>query len=335
MLKTGRVRWLPLAAALCWALNGPPARAAEEAGPLATFVGIPPQAYVVERIGGKHVAAQVLVKPGQDPHTFEPSPRQMMALGRARIYFEVGMPFEKQLLAKIRQARPDLVVVDTSRGIKKRMMVGHHHDEADEQDHAQGEVSAAAPSQREGPAHADEAGHREEGEAEREEEADPHVWLSPPLLKVQAQNVAAALIAADAANAPDYRRNLDAFLKDVDATDERVRNVLAPYKGQSFYVFHPAFGYFGDAYGLTQEAVEVEGKSPSPRQLAELIRKARADGVHIIFVQPQFASASASAVAAAIDGAVVPMDPLAKDVLKNLDDMAVKIQAALKGRPQP
>jgi zinc transport system substrate-binding protein len=312
-----RSRWLVLAVPFCLGLCGCAPRTPQAAARLETFAGVPPLAYLIERIGGAHVAVRVLVQPGQDPHTFEPSPRQMMALGRATVYFEVGMPFERTLLARIRRSRPDLTVVDTAKGIQKRMMAEHHHEQAGHEEHAH-EAEGAV-----------EAESHEGHDGLNEEDADPHVWLSPSLLKVQARNIADALIAADPAHAADYRKNLDTVLKDVDATDAHVRKVLAPYKGQSFYVFHPAFGYFADAYGLKQEAVEVEGKSPSPRQLAELIHKARAENVHIIFVQPQFASASAAAVASSIDGAVVPMDSLAKDVLKNLDDMAAKIDAAL------
>ena len=95
------------------------------------------------------------------------------------------------------------------------------------------------------------------------------------------------------------------------------------------WLFHPAFGYFAQAYGLEQQAVEVAGKTPTPRQLTGLIRKAKADGVTLIFVQPQFDQRSAAVVAKAIGGAVVPMDPLAKDVLANLKTMATKVEKAM------
>ncbi len=103
---------------------------------------------------------------------------------------------------------------------------------------------------------------------------------------------------------------------------------MAPYRGQAFYVFHPAFGYFADTYGLRQESVEVEGKPPTPRQVFDLIRKARADHVKIIFLQPQFNQQIAASIAQAIGGAVMPMDDLAYDVVANLDDVAEKIAAS-------
>jgi len=287
------------------------------------FVSIPPQAYLVERIGGRHVTARVLVQPGQEPHTFEPTPRQVMALGRAKLFLAVGLPFETRLLAKIRSARQQFTVVDTTEGITKRKMASHRHPShtqpSEHAPHAEGH-------QDDREAHEQHGHHHHKAAAAGD---DPHVWLSPPLLLTMARNVARALQQADPGHAAVYEQNLAALTKDIEATHQQVGEVLAPYKGKSFYVFHPAFGYFGDAYGLRQEAVEIQGKSPTPRQLARLVAKARADNVRIIFVQPQFDPKSAEAVAKAIGGTVVAIDPLAHDVLGNFSRMATKIKAAL------
>ncbi len=264
------------------------------------FAGIPPLAYLVEQIGGEHVKVDALVRPGQDPHTFEPTPRQIIALGRAAIFFKIDMPFERVLLEKVREGNRRLRVVDVTQGIQKRMMdasccPGHDHDH---------EASGGEP--------------------------DPHVWLSPSLLAIQAENIAEALCQADPVHRPDYQRNLAALLGRIDAVDRRIRRMLAPYRGRSFYVFHPGFGYFADAYGLKQEAVEAGGRSPAPKQLRALIEKARTDGAKVIFVQPQFAPQSAEAVAKALGGKVVPIDGLAKNVLADIEDIAMKIETALK-----
>jgi zinc transport system substrate-binding protein len=282
-----------LTAALAWGAG------AAEGGPLEVFAGIPPQAHFVERVGGDHVKVNVLVQPGREPHTFEPTPRQMVALSHARLYFKIGMPFENVLLEKIRDSNPDLVIVDTTKGIEKRRI-------------AEGE---------------DVSGEHHEGHGE--EDLDPHVWLSPRLIKVQAANIRDALVEADPEHTSEFNANFEAFAKEVDETHERIAEVLAPFRGRTIYVYHPAFGYFADAYGLRQVAIETGGKSPTPRQLGEIIEKARAEGVRVIFVQPQFAAAGAQVVADAIDGAVVPLDDLAEDVLANLEDMAEKVREAL------
>ena len=95
-------------------------------------------------------------------------------------------------------------------------------------------------------------------------------------------------------------------------------------------VFHPAYGYFLKAYGLKQKAVESGGKDPGPRQLAHLLEEAREHKAKVIFVQPQFSTATARALAAELDAAVVPLDPLSEDYLANLERMAAAIAEGLR-----
>ncbi|HPM23408.1 MAG TPA: zinc ABC transporter substrate-binding protein [Phycisphaerae bacterium] len=288
------------------------------AGRLSVAVSILPQAYFVERVGGEHVNVEVLVGPGQSPHAFEPTPKQLEGLSRARVYFTVGIDFEEALLPRIRQMFNDLKVVDTRAGVPLRSMTAteaeaeaaheHGHDHHHDADHK----------------HAD---HAPTGRP------DPHIWLNPLFVKTQAQTICAALTEFDPSHAEQFRANLAAFHADLDRVHARITEALAPLKGREVFVYHPAFGYFTDAYGLKQVPVEIEGKEPTARQLAELITRARSAGVRVIFVQPQFGRKSAEAVANAIGGAVVPMDDLARDYLKNLEAMAAQIKTGLEKRP--
>jgi len=276
------------------------------------FVGIPPLAYLVEQIGGEHVKVDVLVQPGQDPHTFEPRPQQILALSKARLFFQIGMSFENVLLDKIKEGNKHLIIVDTTRGIQKHTM------ETDSCDHGHENSSQ-------------KTGHLENNaEDEHAGELDPHVWLSLPLLKQMAQNIAVALENADSANAHLYAENLAVLLDRMDALHAKISLMLEPYRGQVFYVFHPGFGYFADAYGLKQVAVEAGGRSPSPKQMQALIEKARKDRVKVIFVQPQSPQQSAWVIAEAVGGKVVTINGLAKDVLFDIEDIATKVDAALK-----
>jgi zinc transport system substrate-binding protein len=288
---------------LLWSLMVPLAASSTLAGEkLDVFVSIAPQAYLVERIGGEHVRVEVLVREGQSPHTYQATPRQMVRLGEADLYFSIGVDFERALLPRVTRTFPDLRVIDSRAGIPLRRLEvnhvcthedGHHHHE-----HAAG------------------------GE-------DPHVWMSPRLAKTIAKNISTALEAADPEHADAYRAGLAALHADLDRTRREIAEVLAPVKGERVYVFHPAFGYFLDEFGLRQVAVEIEGKQPSARQLVRLIEQARQDKVHVIFVQPQFSPKSAEAIAEAIGGAVVPIDPLARAYLKNIQETAVKLKSGL------
>ena len=269
-------------------------------GRLLAVVTIPPEAYFVERVGGEHVEVETLVRPGQSPHTFELTPAQVGGLARAKVYFIIGFPSEKVLVDKIAGTNKSLRIVDVSRGVPLR------HMSADEA-----------------------AGDRDEPESHGAGEPDPHTWLNPEFAKIEAGNVCAELKAVDPAHAADYERNLARLAADLDALHARLADTLAPVRGGKVFVFHPAFGYFTDAYGLRQVPVEVEGKSPDPKQVAALLKKARAEGVRVIFVEPQFSPRGAEMIAKEIGGAVVSIDPLARDYITNLETIASRIKEGL------
>jgi zinc transport system substrate-binding protein len=159
---------------------------------------------------------------------------------------------------------------------------------------------------------------------------DPHIWLSPRLVKVQAGTIAEALIELDPEGKTNYEENLAAFVKDLDALDAHLAEALAPVKGKTLMVFHPAWGYFADDYGLEQKPIELEGKDASGQQIARMIEMAKDEGVRVIFVQPQFDMGSAERIAEAIGGAVVPINPLARDYVGNLEHVAETVRNALQ-----
>ena len=158
---------------------------------------------------------------------------------------------------------------------------------------------------------------------------DPHTWLDPKRVMIQAETIARALVEIDPAGEKGYRTNLASFQRELHILDRRIAEVFAPLEGARFMVYHPAYGYFADAYGLRQVAVETEGKEPSARQLTALIEAARASEVEIIFYQPQFSSKYATVVADAVGAVAVPLDPLARNYIRNLEEMADKIKLAL------
>lgn len=273
------------------------------------FVSIPPQKWICERVGKERVQVNVLVDNGQEPHTFEPRPRQIQAFSRASLFFAIGLEFEQEVLRRLGKNSRKLRIVDTIEGVYKIPV------EISEHDHR----------------------HDRQGEDEISHGGtfDPHVWLSPQNLKSMAGAMAEALASEDPEHRQYYEDNLTELYGELDALDHEIGEMLAPFHGASFFVFHPAFGYFAHSYHLQQVAVETGGKSPTPRQLFVLIRRARAEGVKAIFVQSQFDPKSANAVAAAIGGKVVPLNPLAEDVGENLKTMADRIALALMSREKP
>ena len=268
------------------------------AGKLQVFVTIAPQAYAAREIAGDHATVSILVEPGSNPHVYEPTPRQMANLGQADLYFLAGVPFEDVLKERIEAANPKMRLIDTGRGIKLRATLA---DEADE-DQPTGKASGM----------------------------DPHTWLNPLNMKVMASNMADALIEADANHAADYRRNLSALSVVLDQLDADIRDICKDLKKREFMVYHPAFGYFADAYGLKQIPIEIEGKEPTAQTLAAAIERAKKDQIKVIFVQPQFSRKSAQAVAEEIGGRVVVADNLAEDYVGNMRNMARAFVEAMR-----
>ena len=295
---------------------GWPANAEEKSvGKVKAFVSILPIAYFVERVGGPDVEVSVLVGPGQDPHTFEPTPKLMAKLADSRVLFKMGFPFEETLIKKVGSTFKNVEVVDLQQGIKLRPMT-EEETEAEEAEHGHGTAGMQETEEH----------HHEAGDM------DQHSWLDPQLAKIQARTIADTLIRIDPGHKDQYEKNLKDFQTDLDAVHEQLKKALAPVKGKSFFVFHPAYGYFGDAYGLKQIPVQIGGKEPTAKQLARLIDLAKKDGVKVIFVQPQFPKKSAEALAKAIGGAVVSLDDLAPDYLKNLREMAANLDSALSSQ---
>ncbi len=263
---------------------------------LSVFVSIIPQKFFVEKIGGSRVTVQAMVRPGANPATYEPRPSQMAALASARLYFAIGVPFEKAWMKRIAAANPRMRIVPTQQGIEKMPMATFLHDD---KPHRRGIL-------------------------------DPHIWLSPRLVKIQAGHIARALSEADPLHRQQYENAYQHFLRELDALDTDLTHIFAAQKGLEFMVFHPSWGYFARDYGLRQVPVEIEGKTPKPAQLKRLIEHARRRGIRLILVQPQFSRKSAQLIARAIGARIVEADPLAEDWAQNLRRCAAAIQKALK-----
>jgi zinc transport system substrate-binding protein len=282
------------------------AGAAQAAGPMRVAVGVAPVEFFAKKIGGALITTTVLVPAGADAHTYEPKPSQMRALSASAVYLSTGMEFEEAWEPRLLAANKKLVFRHLDEGLNKLPMPEGH------EDHHHGHAAAGH--------HHDEA------------EMDPHIWVAPPEVRSMAAHIADAFAKADPANAKVYAANLAAFLKEIDALDAELKGIFAaaPAGHRGFMVFHPAWGYFARAYGLTQTAIEFEGKEPSPKRLAAVVSEAKAKGVRVIFVQPQMSRRSAETIAKAVGAQVVTADPLARDWDTNLRGVAKAFRAALQ-----
>ncbi len=285
------------------------------AAPLQVTVSIVPQKYFVEKIGGDLVDVNIMVRPGSSPATYEPQPKQMAQLSKADVYYAIGVPFERAWLPRFKSANSKLDIIDLSKSVALIPMVAHVHHDEDEEHHKHHDEGPVSP----GESDHDDCEHDHHGNFL----ADPHIWLSPSLVRILAMDIRDTLIEKDPANEKTYMANYFRFTEEINSLDKKLLQLFAdnPEKTR-FMVYHPSWGYFAKSYGLQQIPIEMEGKEPSPRELGELTNFARQNSVEAIFIQPQFSRKSAEAIASSIGAKVLVADPLAEDWAANLEKAA-------------
>ena len=273
-----------------------PASAAGTNEKIKVFVSIVPQKYFVEKIGGKYVEPVPMVQLGDNPHNYEPKAQQMAELSRAKAYFAIGVPFEGAWLPKLAAVNPKMAVIHTETNIVKIPMADY------------------APSDGK---HADEA-------------LDPHIWLSPRLVKIQADHILQGLIAVLPQHTDEFKQNHRNFIAELENLDRDLTELFKQTPGKRIMVFHPTWGYFARDYGLIQIPIEVGGKEPKAAQVWKLIAEAKKQKIDMIFAQPEFSAKSAQFIADEIDATLIFAGALNEDWEKNLRTIAAQFKAALR-----
>jgi zinc transport system substrate-binding protein len=268
---------------------------------LVVATSIPPHAWLIERIGGEAVEVHTVLRPGESPTTHQPSDLQVSRVLESKVFFSAGVPFESG--AWFSSLDGLLEIVALQEGVTNRVMEGHSH------------AHETPP---------DAAAHAALG-------LDPHAWLSPMRLMMQARIVAATLSRLDPDHAAVYAGHLESLITELVELDRSIQTTMAPYAGRAFVVFHPSWGYFADDYRLEQIAIEIEGKQPSDAELTEIKRATATHGITVVYVQPQIAGQAAHALAEAIGARVETLDPLAPDVPANLRHVADRLRLGFDG----
>lgn len=244
------------------------------------FVSILPLRTLITGIVGDDFPVEVLVPSGASPETFEPSARQFAALNRAQLIFNVGLiDFERTLLSKV--SAPEKVV-NLSEGIETIAGTCSH-----------------------GGHHAHTHG------------VDPHVWTSPRALQQMASN-AYKTVHRLYPDSVKYTNNYQKLISELQELDRQTAAQIGASGVSYFLIYHPALTYYARDYGLQQLAVEQEGKEPSAKRLATIIREARADSVKRIFYQRQFPRSTVETIARDMGAEAVEIDPLREDVIDNI-----------------
>jgi ABC-type Zn uptake system ZnuABC Zn-binding protein ZnuA len=219
-----------------------------------TFIGD-----VINRVAGDEVDLSTLLEPGQNPHSFQPTPRDLILVSEADLIFVNGLGLEEFLEDILEGADTTAPVIIVSEGISPL----ESDDNSDED-----EV---------------ELHHDHDGQ-------DPHVWLDPNNVKIWVENIAESLTEADPGRAGIYQSNAEAYRDELDQLDVWIRDQVEqiPPENRKLVTDHTTFGYFADEYGFTQMgamilAMTTEAET-SGQQLAGMVDRIRNYQVKAIFV---------------------------------------------------
>lgn len=255
-------------------------------GDFDVIVSIPPYKAIIEQIAGDSLRVDVIVPPGGSPHAFEPSVRQVLAASKATVWFRIGESFEERAIQAIRSTNATFKVVDLRNGVD--LIFSH-----------------------EGHAHCPHHGCE-----------DPHTWLSPKVMKKQADTIAKTLIGLYPENTKRYQAGLREVEKKLDALDAEIVQILRPMRNRTIVVSHPSYAYFCRDFNLQQVSIEFEGKEPSPQQLTEILKKVKEANPRFIYIQEQHQNKGARLVAKQLGVQVIDIDTLEENYFENMRQIA-------------
>lgn len=261
-------------------------------------VSILPQQFFIEHIAGDLVDVNVMIPPGANPATYEPTVGQLSKLDRSEVYMRIGyVEFELAWMDKFKSVNPEMSIVDLTTGI---VPIFETHEEV--------------------------AGYQ----GHQQQHVDPHIWMSLVNAKIIARNVYDAL----AFQFPDKKvllsLNLDKLLAEIDSLHLRVTEMLLPYQLKGFMIYHPALTYFARDYHLIQFPLEIEGKTPSPAYVRQMADLGRENQISAIFIQRQFDMHNAEVLAGEIGAEIIQIDPLDPDWLSQIGTIAEQLKSSFE-----
>jgi zinc transport system substrate-binding protein len=256
-------------------------------------VSIAPYKYFIEEIAGNDFVVNIMVPAGADPHTYEPFPEQISRLRKSVAYISNGyLGFEMNWLERFYETNSTMKRLSLGDGIDP-LNSAHHH------------------------------------EGNRIESADPHYWVSPSCALIMAASIKGFLCELNPSQKEKYEKGYQVLLLRIHEVDDKARELFSGVKNRSFMIYHPNLGYMAREYELEEIPVEFEGKEPSPSRLRYLIDRARKDHLKTIFVQREYDTKNAKAIAGEIGARIVLIDPLSENWLRSTTDIIEALHNSL------
>jgi zinc transport system substrate-binding protein len=272
-------------------IENPDKTITEDDGTILLFVTIPPQKEMAEAVGGEYITVKTLVPPGADPHSYEPSPGTLEEISKADAYAIVGsgLETEDKWLDKITGLNPDLKIINCSSGVKFI---------------------------------ASEAEEDDSGETNTNGHADPHIWLSVSNGKIMTENLKRGLTEIKPELEAEFESGAENYISLLGTLNSEISDILKGRRGEYVLVYHPAWRYFAEEYGLKTISIEKDGKEPTPAGIKSVIDQAKEYSIKTVLISPQFNIKSAEVIAEETGSRVITADPLKEEYIKNMRNTA-------------
>lgn len=235
---------------------------------------------MVRNVGGSRVTVLQVVPDGTDPHSFEPRPSVIRAIGQSRVFFANGLSLEPFLEKLEAQLPPRARVVELALGMPNLIRVAK-----------------------------EEADHAHAGDHHAHGSYDPHLWLDPTYGIRYVEKIRETLVSLDPAGRASYTQNAARYTEQIRQADANVQRCLAaiPQDRRKLVSQHGSLAYFNRYYKLRSvgSIADFTGQERGPASLARLAQVMKKEGVRVIFVEPQFAQGQARALAEATGARIV------------------------------
>lgn len=258
------------------------------------LVSIAPYIEIAQKIGGKHIEVELVVPQGADSHNYEPTPKQIQQAAQSKLWFTLGETFEKKMQKALQSQNPALQICDLREGLPLLMETCGHHSHG----------------------------------------YDPHIWMSPKLMILQAEHMGVCLEELLPDNKAEIQDNLKQLIYELEALDLKIHKQFDNKKGLVILVAHPAYGYFCAEYGITQIAIEHQGKDPSAKELTALIEEAKKLKIKKIFTQNQYTHKGAALLAEELGAKIVTLNPYSLNYFQMMLQIAEEFSSDTSSEPE-
>lgn len=250
------------------------------------LVSIPPYLYFVKKIAGDTISAESLIPPGENPHLYEPTPKQVQLQKQAVLWLKLGEKADQKAQRVFQEMKNPPLIIDLTENLE---LLSYK---------TKGDCCSHVDTK------------------------DLHIWLSPKMMQIQAKKITQSLIQLFPNHIELYQSNLNKLLKELEQVDQELATMLKIKQGKAILTSHPAFAYFCRDYQLEQLSLEEEGKDCLPQCISELLHRIKTLEIDGIIIESRHGSKAARLLAQNLGIPTYFIDPYSENYIVNLKQIA-------------